>query len=69
MIGRRSPLRRVSATRLVIALLAVGLVVASASSSLGPLRGFARVLLVIAVLVIIASYARDVFARRGRAPR
>lgn len=69
MIGRRSPLRRVSATRLVIALLAIGMVVASVSPALGPLRGFARVLLVIAVLVIIASYARDVLARRGHAPR
>ncbi len=64
MTGRRSPLRRVSASRLVIALLAIGMVVASVSPVLGPLRGLARVLLIAAVILIVASYARELLVRR-----
>lgn len=64
MSRRPSPVARVRPGRLAVALLLVGLVVASAAPALGAARGVARVLLVLVALAIAVSWMLDLARRR-----
>lgn len=62
----RSPLRRLSAVRIVIVTVLLVIVVLAFANWLGPFRGFFRVLLVIGGLAIVLSYAIEWVQKRRR---
>lgn len=62
----RSPLRRLSAVRLVIVSVLLVTVVLAFANWLGPFRGIFRVLLVIGALAIVLSYVVEWVQKRRR---
>lgn len=62
----RSPLRRLSAVRIVIVTVLLVIVVLAFANWLGPFRGFFRALLVVGGLAIVLSYAIEWVQKRRR---
>ncbi|MBU1249890.1 MAG: hypothetical protein KJ659_04560 [Actinobacteria bacterium] len=62
----QSPLRRLSAVRIVIVTVLLVTVALAFANWLGPFRGFFRVLLVIGAVAIVLSYAIEWVQKRRR---
>jgi len=62
----RSPLRRLSAARIVIVVVLVVTIVLAFANWLGPFRGIFRALLVVGAVAIVLSYAVEWVLKRRR---
>jgi hypothetical protein len=58
--------RRISLTRLFIALSVISMIVLAATNLAGPFRGIFRVLVVVGLIAIVVSYAVEWWLKRRR---